>query len=225
SLPAAPESLAVAIDPPAADGSIASSCDRSLGVEGEPPGAMRSQCPASLVDEPGPLGRRKLIVSLPDRGSLVVIDAQAVLDREPGTFEPCPIEVELPLAVDLEGAAPEVVETPAGESCAAPPPPPLDTVYTPRPTGLALEAGTLYVADEGAPVIHVVNVSNACTPMEGPPLLPRAAARPDRVVTTSRVAASPLTPSGRRFVYAIDDTDAPNASVMAFDVSPGSTDR
>jgi len=225
SLPAAPASLAVAIDPPAADGSIASSCDRSLGVEGEPPGAMRSQCPASLVDEPGPLGRRKLIVSLPDRGSLVVIDAQAVLDREPGTFEPCPIEVELPLAVDLEGAAPEVVETPAGESCAAPPPPPLDTVYTPRPTGLALEAGTLYVADEGAPVIHVVNVSNACTPMEGPPLLPRAAARPDRVVTTSRVAASPLTPSGRRFVYAIDDTDAPNASVMAFDVSPGSTDR
>ncbi|MFO7181802.1 MAG: hypothetical protein DIU78_024100, partial [Pseudomonadota bacterium] len=209
----------------AEDGTVALSCDRSRGPEDEPLGATRSQCPASLVDEPGPPGRRKLIVTLPDRGSLAVIDAQRVLDREPGTFAPCPIEVELPLAADVPVTASEDAEVSEDATCAAPPAPVPDALYTPRPTGLALEAGTLYVADEGAPVIHVVNVSNPCTPIEGPPLLPRSAVRPDRVVTTSRVAASPLTPSGRRFVYAIDDTDAPSASLMAFDVSPGSTER
>ena len=48
--------------------------------------------------------------------------------------------------------------------------------------------------------------------------------QPNRIVTTSRVAASPLTPDGKRFVYASDEFERP-ASLMAFDVSPGSTDR
>ncbi|MGC4092192.1 MAG: hypothetical protein QM756_30795 [Polyangiaceae bacterium] len=44
-------------------------------------------------------------------------------------------------------------------------------------------------------------------------------------MTTSRIAVSPLTPSGRQFVYAIDQYDTPTASVMAFDVSPGASER
>jgi hypothetical protein len=74
-------------------------------------------------------------------------------------------------------------------------------------------------------VIHVVDISGgACAMNELPSLLPMSLTEPTRVVTTRRVAASPLTPSGKRYVYAIDSLDQPGASVMAFDVSPGSTD-
>jgi hypothetical protein len=73
-------------------------------------------------------------------------------------------------------------------------------------------------------VIHVLNTTNTCAMAEAAPLLPLSLREPWRVVTTRRVAASPPTPSGKRYVYAIDAEDQPGASVMAFDVSPGSTD-
>jgi hypothetical protein len=83
----------------------------------------------------------------------------------------------------------------------------------------------LYVADSGVPLIHRVDFSKPCAPVPREPLLPRSLDNPKRVVTTSRLAVSPLTPAGKQFVYAIDQYDQPTASVMAFDVSPGSTDR
>lgn len=229
-LPAAPGDMAVLIDPPNADGSIDLACDGTEVQPAEPPiAAMRSECPADLTTEGGPPGRRKLAVALPDLGEIAIIDAQALLDRPPGSFAPCDIERRVPLAVDLpvtEIAQPVPADLQAPgctpESQRFPPRP---AVFTPRPGGFSLADGTLYVADLEAPVVHVLDVSDGCEPHERPPLLPVSFGAPDRVVTTSRVAVSPLTPSGNRFLYAIDRLDQPGASVMVFDVSPGSTNR
>lgn len=217
SLPAAPGGLAIAFDPA---GGRCGTDEASPPVEGR-------ECGVDLATEGGPSGRRKLVVSLPDRGSLAVIDAQELLDREQGKFEPCVIESELPLAVDLP-AAPLDPELPPDLVGCAPAPSPLPAggpVASARPTQIAAADGRLYVADESAPVVHVVDVGAACTPREMPPLLPSSYWAPQRSVTVSRLAVSPLTPKGRRFVYAIDELDWPVSSLMAFDVSPGSTRR
>ncbi len=57
------------------------------------------------------------------------------------------------------------------------------------------------------------------------PLLPQSLENPARTVSTSKVAVSPVTPKNERFLYAVDEFDQPGASVMAFDVSPGSSLR
>jgi hypothetical protein len=186
-------------------------------------------CSADLTQEGGPTGRRKLVVAMPDEGRVVVIDAQAVLDGEPGKFAPCPIELSVPLQAepdpagqdqdDYEGLHPDTCEI------ARPPAPPNPPSFAARPSGMAAAGGKLYVGDEGVPNLHVLDASTACGLRELPPLLPMAFEDPTRSVTTSRVAVSPLTPSGKRFVYAVDPNDRPAASMMAFDVSPGSTNR
>ncbi|HYP76693.1 MAG TPA: hypothetical protein VER12_12080, partial [Polyangiaceae bacterium] len=68
------------------------------------------------------------------------------------------------------------------------------------------------------PVVHVLDVSDPCAASELPPLLPYSYSTPNRTVTTSRVAVSPLSPSQKQFVYAIDRKDQPTASLMAFDL-------
>lgn len=237
-LPATPGEIAVLVAPPEADGTILESCDAASGPEsGSPIAATRSECAANLTLEHldadgnivGPLGRRKLAVALPDRGEVAIIDAQWLLDQLPGSFPECRIEVTHRLAVELGPAgikqrlddAPEL-EPPAGCVIEEPLTPPRPPSFDARPAGFAPAAGLLYVADQGAPVIHVLDVSDPCLPNELPSLLPMSFDRPSRVVTTSRLAASPLSPAGKRYVYAIDEYDA---SLMMFDVSPGSTDR
>jgi hypothetical protein len=74
-------------------------------------------------------------------------------------------------------------------------------------------------------VIHRLDVSRPCDAQEMPPLLPMSVENPAEVVTTSKLAVSPLTPSGKRFVYAVDRQDLPMSSLMVFDVSPDSNDR
>ena len=223
SLPATPGSIALVVEPPAADGTVYTSCDRTaVAQEG------------TLKGEGGPLGRRKLLVSLPDLGSLAVIDAEAVLQLEAGTFQPCPLDAPLfPLAVSMpaQPLAPLLPDDlqPTDPTCspfALPQPPPVDAAFRASPAGFALaDDGTLYIADATAPVIHVVDARNPCSLSEGLPLYPGSFDVPGRTVTTSRLAVSPLTPSAKRFVYAIDQYDWPTASIMAFDVSPGSTNR
>jgi hypothetical protein len=200
-------------------------------VESFPPESCQRvrDCGANLTTEGGPSGRRKLVVSLPDEGSLIVIDAQSILDREQGSFQPCEIEATFPLssAPDPSGQAqpdPEELH-PEGCELALPPAPPNPPSFVSRPAGMAVLDGSLYVGDQGVPVVHVLDATSPCGLSELPPLLPMAFDDPNREVTTSRVAVSPLTPSGKRFVYAIDENDRPAASLMAFDVSPGSTDR
>jgi hypothetical protein len=227
-LPSAPSEMAIVIDPPMADGTVRQSCDGTPADASPPIAANRSECAADLTRDARLIGRRKLVVTLPDLGQLAVIDAQELLDRSPGSFEPCRIEALHSLRVDL----PERIEQPVPadlqvDGCQGPtraydaPSGP----FSPRPAGIAQSGSRLYVADQGAPVVHVVGFADPCAPVEEPPLLPVSFADPARVVTTNRVAVSPVTTAGRQFVYAIDELDRPAASAMVFDVSPGSGAR
>jgi hypothetical protein len=228
SLPSVPGDLAVLIDPADANGVVYASCDRSLGAESTTPEATNRACAANLTTEAGPIGRRKLAISLPDYGEIVLIDAQWLLDRAPGSFEPCQIEATLPLSTSVgSGATQRPPEELVAESCppVTPTLPPDQPNYASVPAGFSHEGDRLYVADRGAPLIHVIDAKNPCALAELPSLLPMSFEEPWRVVTTSKVAASPTTKNGKRFVYAIDELDQPAASVMAFDVSDDSTDR
>jgi len=187
-------------------------------------------CAANLTTEGCPAGRRKLVVALPDEGRLVVLDAQAILDREPGSFEPCAIDRELVLdsAPDASGQKqrlPADLEGAASCTLQMPPAPPLAANARSRPSGFGPSDGRLFVGDLGAPLVHVVDTSSVCRLHELPPLLPMSLAAPSRTVTTSRVAVTPVTPGGKQFVYAVDSNDQPTSSVMVFDVSEGVTDR
>ncbi len=229
-LPSRPGDMVVMVEPPASDG-IHVACDPASALETTPSAVQGSlECPADLTSELGPAGRRKLVVTLPDSAEIVVLDAQTILDGALGEFPDCAIEARLPLAVDLDPAGasqtpPPDLTRPAGCVPSTPVPAPSSPSYLPRPSGVAFAGDRLYVGDQGAPVVHVVDAASPCALAELPPLLPVAFEDPTRVVTTSRVAVSPLTSAGKRFVYAIDELDQPSASVMAFDVSPGSVER
>jgi len=191
-------------------------------------------CQGDLRDEAGGEGRRKLIVALPNSGELGVIDAQELLNTPAGTFPPCHFERRVKLQVDVPAGVAQTLPADLtgslldpGATCsevAAPTAPPA-VKRSPQPAGFALADNRLYVADQAAPVVHVLDTSSVCGMAELSPLLPMSLREPTRVVTTRRVAVSPLTPAGQRFVYAIDAEDQPGASVMVFDVSPGATDR
>lgn len=228
SLPTAPGDLAVLIDPADANGVVYQSCDRSLGAESTMPEGALGACAANLTTEAGPIGRRKLAVALPDYGEIALIDAQWLLDRPAGSFEPCQIEATRALSTSVgSGAAQRPPAELVAEGCAAVAPtlPPEQPNYASVPAGFSHEGDRLYVADRGAPLVHVIDAENPCELNELPSLLPMSFEEPWRVVTTSKVAASPTTKNGKRFVYAIDELDQPAASVMAFDVSDDSTDR
>jgi hypothetical protein len=188
-------------------------------------------CQADVTSEGGPSGRRKLLVALPDEHKLVLLDAQALLDRPPGEFQACTVEASYPLAASLPKKPPEL-NLPADLKPTQPDPdvckptifPPIIST-APTPAGMAISGSNLYVADSSLPVVHVLNVSDPCTPVEGTPLLPTSYLAPERAVTTSRVAVSPLTPTGKQYLYAVDPDDQPTASVMVFDISAGSTNQ
>ena len=55
----------------------------------------------SLAAEKALYGPLKLVVTLPELGQMVVIDAQELLARKPGTFDLCPIENTLDLTNDV----------------------------------------------------------------------------------------------------------------------------
>jgi hypothetical protein len=225
-LSSAPGDIKVLIDPTASDSGVArAACPGTP----PPPAASPHECSADLTTEDGPFGRRKLLVALPEEHRLVLLDAQNLLDRPAGEFQACTIEVSYPLDAKLpsepvEPVLPEDLQGASGSQCDV-------TKYpaaiggTPTPAGMALSGSNLYVADSSLPVVHVVDVTDPCAPAERDPLLPHSYLSPSRVVTTSRVAVSPLTPAGKQFVYAIDHNDQPSASVMVFDVSPNSTNR
>lgn len=230
SLPAPPGDLRILIDPAAPDGAVRASCDSTPSLEAAAVGAAvaasREECAADLALESLPAGRRKLLVEVPSLGGLAVMDAQELLDRQPGSFDPCLVERWLPLEVLLPpgditqkvpsdlvapGCVPEELNygpAPAG--------------FLPRPSGVEVAGERLYVADLGAPVVHVLDAADPCDIRELPPLLPLSFEAKNRVVTTRRVAVSPPTLSGSRYAYVVDDFEG---SVMVFDVSPGASDR
>ncbi len=230
SLPAAPGEMRVLVDPADETGAVRSSCDVAPSVEAATPGvalsATREDCPADLALETVNPGRRKLLVEMPSLGGLALIDAQELLDRPPGSFDPCLVERFIPLDVQLP--ATDVTQKVPSDLAAPGCVPeeinygPVPGGFLPQPSGVEVVDGRLYVADLGAPVIHVIDVNDPCEATELPPLLPVSFESPNRVVTTRKVAVSPATRDGRRFAYAIDDFEG---SVMVFDVTPGSSDR
>ena len=271
-LPSVPGDIALIVEPPAADGTIAESCgDPTTPESKEPPGGTRysvvsaasaeectatagpgeyprygkwvavdsgfecrlpngRDCAANLTTEGGPSGRRKLVVALPDEGQLVVLDAQAILDREPGSFDPCVIDRVIPLASTPDASGQKQQLPPdlaASATCTLqmPPPPPPPADARSRPSGFGVSDGRLFVGDLGVPLVHVLDTSSVCGARELPPLLPMSFAASWRTVTTSRVAVTPVTPTGKQYVYAVDSNDQPSSSVMMFDVSEGVTDR
>ncbi|MFO0659486.1 MAG: hypothetical protein U0165_06615 [Polyangiaceae bacterium] len=174
-------------------------------------------------------GARKLVVALPDEGDLLVIDAQRLLDREEGSFDPCPVErriklqVDLPATSQLPGTAsglvcPAAPETTPSNACVEVPPKEItyDTVFAPTPKAFAMSGSTLYISDTTAPVIHRVNLADPCSLVETAPLLPSSYDDPKRPVYTDALSVSPLTHDGKRFAYAVDQAQG---SVMVFDVS------
>jgi hypothetical protein len=222
SLPVAPGRVEVIVDPPSTDGTLRASCAGEPVVE---PAAAGRACAADLRLEAAvePQGRRVLAVSLPGLGELAFIDAQWLLDRAPGSFEPCRIERRLKLAVSLppggidQPLPPELVSTSCGQPSVAHYAT-STTVPEAQPAGMAQSMGRLYVADRSAPVVHVVDVTDPCAPREEPALLPVSFESPTQTVTTRDVSVSPTTSQGQRFLYAIDDGDG---SLMAFDLTPG----
>jgi len=226
-LPAAPGDMVVLTQPTPALLSP-SRCDGQPYEQPERPNG-------DLSLERGVSGTLKLIATLPDLGAVVVMDAQQLLDQPAGSFQACPVEQWVPLQVDLPPALPQqrVPEggfTPGvsadGSACEFTERPEVLTKsdYAPRPAGLAFDpsSGKLYVADEDAPVIHVLDASSPCNLAEVSPLLPMSAAKPERIVVSRKVAVSPTTSEGKKFLYA---TDLLDGSVMVFDVSLQSTDR
>jgi len=223
-LPSAPKKLLLLTDPARPDGSVRRSCLSTEPELGPPAAASRQACPADLTRSSFPFaGRRKLLVLLPDQGAVAVLDAQAIVDRNAGSFAPCEIEAWLPLSSErpiggLEQPLPLDLSLVPGTVSAQR----YDlagTGFVSRPSDVALADSTLYISDSGAPVIHRLDVTDPCLPVEQPPLLPTSLRRPERLVTTTKVAVSPLTANLERFLYAIDDGDEPAASVMIFDVS------
>ncbi|MCK6533417.1 MAG: hypothetical protein L6Q84_10640 [Polyangiaceae bacterium] len=236
-LPVAPGEMVIAIDPPDSDNDadattpapVRASCDAPFTVAAATPGtalaATRAECPADLALEKAPAGRRKLIVTLPALGGFAVIDAQGVLDREPGSYQPCDIERFIALEPKLDDAV--VQKVPAdlqAPGCSLPEINygPVPDTFISQPAGIELSEGRLFVADRGSPAVHVVDVSDPCAPRQDPPLRPVAFEAKNRIVTTTQVAVSPPTTTGQRFAYAVDEFDG---SVMIFDVTPGTSDR
>ncbi|MDI1475682.1 hypothetical protein [Polyangium sp. y55x31] len=243
-LPGAPGEMLVVYDPKNDAGEVRAHCDDttySKPRDPEPDGAG-----GFLVDltQEG-LGRPKLVVTIPDLGALAVIDAQALFDVEreadgtprkdpetgelvyvhpPGSWKECPIDRWVPLTVDLPVQSPPA-PPPTGAACVAPPvtaPAPAQD-YEARPAGITLSEKRLFVGDLDAPVVHVLDMKTPCEPIEREPLLPTSLREPNRVVTTSQLAASPtLAGSLDRFLYAVDDLDG---SVMVFDIAEDATSR
>jgi hypothetical protein len=240
-LPAPPGPMQLLLDPgqdddadPNTPALVRERCDADYvepeDLIGRAPGATRALCPADLAAEGKPYGRRKLVVALPTFREIWVIDAQELLDRAPGSFEPCVAEQRLvlqsatgmpPQTLPPDLVPPEASCSPVGMSYG-----PAET-FTPYPTDFAVDdQQRLYVSDGEAPQIHVLDAANPCSLEVLPPLFTSSYLDPGAVITTSKVAASARTSLGKRFVYAVDaSSSATSGSVIPFDVSPGVSER
>jgi hypothetical protein len=202
----------------------------TLGDQGDP-----AHPNGDLSQEQQRPGARKLLVALPTEGELLLVDAQALLDRPPGSFDPCPIERRFQLDASADAAV-LPGEPPPGDECPARPatsqasvcpvraPKNVDYPASQRsfPAAFARAEGTLYIADKATPRIHALDVSDPCAPAALPPLLPSSFDQPWRPVVTRSLAVSPVTSDNKRYLYAVDDQ---NGSVMVFDVSTDASAR
>ncbi len=220
-LPAAPGDIEVIVS------EAKGRCDRPLVSSTEAESA--TECPADLSAE-GLAGQHKLMVALPSLGKIAVVDAQTLLDRPQGSFGECPIDRMISLDGDLSDAEkrakPQKPDDWNGAELASVTKPDEALSYQSTPADFALDGHVLYVADRTAPVIHSLDVSDACNVVQQDRWLPKSLLDPNATVTTRKVAVSPLTPSGKKYLYAVDNS--PNlaaGSVMIFDVSTSPAPR
>jgi hypothetical protein len=208
-LPAAPGDIVIATDPVQETGTRGT-CDGGVATPAGTNGDL---------DAEG-RGRQKLIVALPKLGQLVVLDAQQVLDSPPGQLPACTIERTIQLSTEVPAPSGEPPYA-DGEACVVPdgPVPRPARAFASTPSSLWLSDGRLYVGDLTAPLIHVLEAESACDLVELSPLHATSQEDPNRIVATTKVAASDrLAPDFKRYVYAIDVEDR---SLMVFDVTDG----
>lgn len=228
SLPSAPSEIQLVVDPLQND-QQRPSCDSDYGAADNASGCSVEEgalCRGDLAQDAlasGKPGRMKLLVTLPDEQGFAILDAQHLLNSEPGQFAPCVIERWVPLSVAIPPQEPPPAPS-DNEACAADPEP-IDLAarsYSPRPSGMALADNTLYVGDSSAPVIHRIDLSDPCAPTELGPLVTRSDEDPSRIVTTSKIRISPKTLDLKRYLYAID---VENNSLLVYDISDEAKDN
>lgn len=214
-LPAPPGQMKMIADP-AIDGTVRPSCTAAYAAPSTDPIAVGN------IDLEG-RGRQKLVVAIPSLHELVVLDAQSLLEAAPGALPLCNIEKEIPLDEVVLPLDPEP-PVPTAPGCASPETakPGAIGAAPSIPSGMAYEDGRLYVGDFGRPIIHVVDMGSPCAPSVADPFVATSVSEPNRVVVTSEVAVSPVLPSFKRFLYAIDVEDR---SVMVFDASDAPAQR
>jgi len=204
----------------------------------------RTDCPANLeVEEQiAPVGRRKLLVTLPDQGQIAIFDAQAILNLDAGSWKACVPDAVISLSTDVPPPPDDQVIPPdwiGGVKPVYPKAKEPDGGFKSRPAGIAMtETNKLYVADTGVPLIHVVDLADPCSPREetDKALRPLDFDNPSRVVLTNELAVSDITQAGKakqqRFLYAVDydgpatvayDTIITSNSIMAFELSDGAS--
>lgn len=227
-LPSTPSAMVMVADRPDADGNVRATCDGSYApLAGDGPAY-------GDIDREGE-GRQKLFVALPKEHRVVVIDAQSLLESPPGDVADCVLE-DVGLPVALTSAVPPIsVDAPdSGEPGCAPPDlgdarpstglgeaTPSSLALFQPPSGVAGAGGAkLFVGDLSLPLIHVLDLGDPCNASEAAPLLPSSSEDPSRVVLTDKLAVSPITPSNKQYLYAVDVEDR---SLMTFDVSPGAS--
>ncbi|MDB4940496.1 MAG: hypothetical protein JWP97_30 [Labilithrix sp.] len=132
-----------------------------------------------------------------------------------GTFDPTvPTDGGAEAGSDAAPPAPETC-TPAGADAGAKR---LDIgpIDPPRLVSFARSEQYAFIADEGAPLVHVLDLSDPLAPRELPPFVATSLAQPNRLVRVKDIAVSPPTRDYKRFLYAIDEADG---SLMVFDVT------
>ena len=232
-LPAAPGQMLLIPDPAGKASSADKAatrpcCDAAYGAAADDKACSAADTDAGAGDGPrvsglnGDIeaegkGRQKLVVTIPSRGGVAVIDAQELLDSKAGAYEPCHVERWLPLSTTVPDLPPKPPT--GGVACVDPKSeaPELPAVSEAHPTTLAYADGRLYASDLDTSLIHVIDLPTPCEPFEVRPLLPTSLQEPKRAVTTSHIAVTAKkTPDLKRYLYAIDARDG---SAMVFDVS------
>jgi hypothetical protein len=122
-----------------------------------------------------------------------------------------------------EGADAGACDPDAGSTEAPELPLDLGPLDPPQPVAIARDDQMLYVADDGVPLIHVIDLSTPGQPRELPPFVMTSVVDPSRAVSIRDIAISPPTREYKRFLYAVDRKEG---SIAVFDVTdPLTADR
>jgi len=95
-------------------------------------------------------------------------------------------------------------------------PVPVDPNNVPHAVFAVRDGQILYVADNGLPLIHVIDLSTPGAPKELPPLVATSLTNPSRKVSVGQIAISPATRDYKKYLYAIDQKEG---SLIVYDVT------